>query len=154
MNKSDPISLSEQTVSQLPALHLLQNLSYTYLTPGEALRFRASRLRNVLLEEVLISWLRDNNYIQYKGREYPFSEGNILSAVEALKVHLFQGLVRTNEKIYDLLTLGKSLQQWIQGDLRSFSLQYIDLGTPGKKRLPRDGRIHRRTGWLRKNPPT
>ncbi len=126
----DEVVLNEQTISQLPALHLLQNLGYTYLTPEESKQLRGGRLRNVLLEGILVPWLRGNNRIQYKGGEYPFSEGNILSAVEALKVELSDGLVRSNEKIYDTLTLGKSLQQSIQGDLRSFSLKYIDWNHP------------------------
>jgi type I restriction enzyme, R subunit len=122
----DNIKLDEQTSSQLPALHLLQNLGYTYLTPEEARQYRGGRLRNVLLEGILIPWLRQNNHIQYKGMKFPFTEGNILSAVEALKVETSDGLVRSNEKVYDTLTLGKSLQQSIQGDLRSFTLNYVD----------------------------
>ena len=128
----DQVQLNEQTTSQLPALHLLQNLGYTYLTPQEALAKRGGRLRSVMLEDVLVTWLRENNRIQYKGREYPFSEGNIISAVEALKVDVSDGLVRSNEKIYDLLTLGKSMQQSIEGDLRSFTLQYTDWENPEK----------------------
>lgn len=122
--------LNEQTTSQLPALHLLQNLGYQYLTPDEGKRLRGGRLRNVLLEDTLIPWLRENNKIVYKGREVPFSEGNIVSAIEALKIDISDGLVRSNEKIYDLLTLGKSLQQSIEGDLRSFTLNYIDWEHP------------------------
>lgn len=122
----DPVILNEQTTSQLPALHLLQNLGYQYLTPEEAKRLRGGRLRNVLLEGVLMDWLRANNHIEFKCRQVPFSEGNIIAAVEALKVELSDGLVRSNEKIYDILTLGKSFQQSIEGDLRSFSMQYID----------------------------
>ena len=122
----DQVKLNEQTTSQLPALHLLQSLGYEYLSPEDAKELRSGRLRNVLLESVLIEWLRKNNHIEYKGREYPFSEGNIISAVEALKVNVSDGLIRSNEKIYDLLTLGKSLQQSIEGDLRSFTLDYID----------------------------
>ena len=123
-------SLNEQTASQLPALHLLQNLGYEYLAPSAAVRLRGGRLRSVLLEPILIDWLRANNRIRYKGRALPFSEGNILSAVEALKSDLAEGLVRTNERFHDLLTLGKSLQQSIDGDLRSFPLNYINWKEP------------------------
>ena len=130
MSREDLISLSEQTISHLPALHLLQNLGFDYLTPQEALQMRGGRLRNVLLEEVLVGWLRGHNRIHYKGHEYPFSEGNIFSAIEALRVDIPEGLVRINEKIYDLLTLGKSMQQSIGGDLRSFTLRYIDWLSP------------------------
>ena len=126
----DQAKLNEQITSQLPALHLLQNLRYIYLTPDEARQLRGGRFRNILLEEILIPWLRKNNHIQYRGMEFPFSEGNILSAVDALKIEVSDGLVRSNEKIYNTLTLGKSLQQSIQGDLRSFSLKYIDWKHP------------------------
>jgi len=119
-------SFNEDFISQLPALHLLQNLGWKYLAPDEALKLRGGKLSNVLLEDVLIPWLRDHNRVRFKGREMPFTEGNILSAVEALKEIPFDGLVRTNEKIYELLTLGKSLQQSVNGDIKSFTLQYID----------------------------
>ncbi|MHA1227217.1 MAG: type I restriction endonuclease subunit R [Candidatus Hodarchaeales archaeon] len=127
----DQVKLNEQTTSQLPALHLLQNLGYYYLTPEESKAHRGGRLRNVLLEGILVPWLRENNQIEYKGEEFPFSEGNIHTAVEALKIEFSDGLVRSNEKVYDTLTLGKSLQQSIRGDLRSFSLKYIDWKYPG-----------------------
>ena len=80
----------------------------------------------MLLEAVLVEQLRKLNRIRFKGQEYEFSEGNIQTAVQALKDVLYDGLVRTNEKIYDLLILGKSLQQTIHGDTKSFPLHYID----------------------------
>ena len=42
----------------------------------------------------------------------------------------FEGLVRTSEKVYDLLTLGKSLEQTIDGDTKGFTLRYIDWQNP------------------------
>ena len=103
----EQVNLNEQTTSQLPALHLLQNLGYIYLTPEEALKLRGGRLRNVILADILLSWLREHNRILYKNREYPFSEGNIISAMEALKIEVSDGLLRSNEKIFDILTLGE-----------------------------------------------
>ncbi len=120
----------EDAISQLPALHLLQNLGWQYLTPDEALELRGGKLSNVLLEGILIPWLREHNRVRFKGSELPFTEGNILSAVQALKEIPFDGLVRTNEKIYDLLCLGKSLQQSVDGDIKSFTLRYIDWEHP------------------------
>lgn len=119
-------SFKEDHISQIPALQFLQNLGYTYLTPEEALNLRGGRTNAVLLEEILVQQLRRINRIRFKGNEYPFSEGNILSAVQTLKDTLYDGLVRTNEKIYDLLCLGKSLQQSIDGDTKSFQFNYID----------------------------
>ena len=128
--KTGPPDLNEDAISKLPALHLLQNLGWQYLTAAEALRLRGGRLANVLLEEVLASWLREHNRIHFKARELPFTEGNILSAVQVLKEIPLDGLVRTNEKIYDLLCLGKSLQQSVDGDIKSFTLDYVDWEHP------------------------
>jgi type I restriction enzyme R subunit len=119
-------SLLEDHISQIPALQLLQNLGWHYLTPTEAVKLRSGKLSNVLLEEILVEQIRKLNTIHFKGQEYKFTEGNIQSAVQSLKDVMFDGLVRTNEKVYDLLVLGKSLQQTISGDTKSFPIQYID----------------------------
>lgn len=121
---------NEDAISQLPALYLLQKLGWQYLTPDEVLELRGGKLSNVLLDGILISWLREHNRIRFKGWKLPFAEGNILSALQALKEISFDGLVRTNEKIYDLLCLGKSLQQSVEGDVKSFTLHYIDWENP------------------------
>ena len=105
-------------------------MGYEYLDEEKALALRGGRLNNVLLESVLVDWLREHNSFQFKGNVHPFSEGNILSAVQALKELPYDGLVRTNEKIYDLLCLGKSLQQSVEGDIKSFTLNYIDWEHP------------------------
>jgi type I restriction enzyme R subunit len=126
-NESNAIPLlKEDHISQVPALQVLQNLGYTYLTPDEALALRGGRTSGVLLEGVLAEQLRKINRIRFKGQTYAFSEGNIQSAIQDLKGQLFEGLIRTNEKVYDLLTLGKSLPQVIDGDMKSFPLNYID----------------------------
>lgn len=123
-------SFKEDNISQIPALELLQKLGYVYLGQEEAVRERGGRLAGVLLENVLIEQLRKINFIRCKGREYPFSEGNILAAVQALKDVADDGLVQTNEKVYDLLTLGRAMPQAIDGDVKSFQLDYIDWKHP------------------------
>jgi type I restriction enzyme R subunit len=127
---SETPDLNEKYISQTPALLLLQKMGWKYLTPEEALKHRDGKLSNVLLEDILTSWLRDNNYIQYKGKTFPFSEGNIFSALQELKNMPLDGLIRTNEKIYDLLSFGKSLTQIIEGDKKSFTFNYIDWTHP------------------------
>lgn len=124
MSQVPPID--EDRLSQLPALKLLQGLGYTYLTPEEANALRGGRLSEVLLLGVLEKQLPKINTIRYRGEEMSFSGGNIAAGIGALRDVMFDGLVRTNEKIYDLLMLGKSLQQPVLGDLKSFTLQYID----------------------------
>lgn len=120
-------SFKEDHISQIPAIQFLIKLGYNYLTPDEAYRLRYNKSSNVILDEILIEQLRTINRINYKGKEYLFSESNILSAVEALKNYpLKDGLIRTNENVYDLLTLGKSFEQIVEGDRKSFNIKYID----------------------------
>ncbi|MDY0282024.1 MAG: type I restriction endonuclease, partial [Salinivirgaceae bacterium] len=123
-------SFKEDLISQVPALQLLQRMGYIYLSQEETLRERGGRLTGVLLENVLTEQLRKINAIRFRGREYPFSEGNILAAVQTLKDLADDGLVQTNEKVYDLLTLGRTMQQSIDGDTKSFQLDYIDWKHP------------------------
>lgn len=121
---------NEKYLSQIPALQLLINLGYTYLTPEQALAARGGKPGQVLLEEVLRERLKKNNRIQYKGQSYLFSEENIQTAIQRLKNVKYDGLLKTNEAIYDLLTLGVSLEQSIEGDSKSFTLHYIDWKNP------------------------
>jgi type I restriction enzyme R subunit len=132
MEYSIPPDLREDPISQIPALEVLQNLGWKYLTPKEAFELRGGRLSRVILDGILLPWLREDNKVRFRGQEYPFSEGNILSAVQTLVDMPYDGLVRTNEKIYDLLILGKSLQQSVNGDIKSFTLHYIDWEHPEK----------------------
>jgi type I restriction enzyme R subunit len=114
----------------LPALQLLQRLGYTYLTPAEATALRGGRESEVLLLGVLEEVLPEINVIRYRGEVHAFSGGNIAAGIAALRDVLYDGLVRTNEKVYDLLMLGKSLQQPVRGDTKSFTLHYIDWARP------------------------
>ncbi len=121
----------EDLVSQLPALQLMQQLGYRYITPMEALRLRGGKRSRVVLEEILLEQLGKLNRISFKGQTYEFSEANFKSAVDALtNISLSDGMIDANEKVFDLLTLGKSEERTIDGNKRSYSLQYIDWEYP------------------------
>lgn len=126
----DSFQFDEKTISQIPALQVLVNLGFEYLSPDEALAARGGRSGNVLLEEVLRAQLKNLNRIQYKGARWLFSEENIQSAIQRLKNVKYDGLLKTNEAVYDLLTLGVALEQSIEGDLKSFTLNYVDWRNP------------------------
>jgi len=123
-------NINEFQLSQLPALSLLMNLGYNYISPDQALKERQGKLTNVLLEGVLRDQLKKINRIHHKGQEYLFSEENIQSSIQRLKSYKYDGLSRTNEVLYDLLTLGTSFEQTIEGDTRSFNLVFIDWKHP------------------------
>jgi len=116
----------EDLISQIPALQLLMVLGYTYLTPEEALAQRGGKLGRVVLEGVLLDWLRAHNAITYQGQTHAFSDANLQAAVRALTDEPNDGLLQTNARLYERLTLGISLPQTIGGDTRSFDLNYID----------------------------
>ena len=122
-------SFQEDHISQVPALQLLQNLGYTYLRPQEVYLERKGRLSNVLLEGILAEQLRRMNR-SLSGEGARFHRGEHPGGDSGLKDVPFDGLVRTSEKIYDLLSLGKALEQTIDGDTKSFTLQYIDWRNP------------------------
>lgn len=116
----------EKWISQIPALQLLINLGWEYLTPEEALDARGGKESGVLLDRVLENQLRAMNQIEFRGHTEPFTEGNVATAIKRLKEERFDGLIRTNEKLYDRLTLGTTLPQTIAGDTKSFPFHYIN----------------------------
>ena len=126
--KMDTPSFKEDHISQIPALQLLQKLGYTYLSPEEALRFRGNKTSNVILEDVLRKQLKEINSIKVSSTKTSlFSDANIEAGILALKdMPMNEGYMAACEQAYNLITLGKALEQSIDGDKKSFTLQYID----------------------------
>lgn len=120
----------EDLASQTPALELLVALGYQHLTPEKSLALRGGKISRMVLEEVLTTQLQRINRINFRGQEHEFSDSNIQKAVQALTHLPFDSLIKTSEEIYDLITLGKSLEQTIDGYTRSHSLHYIDWEHP------------------------
>jgi len=131
---------NEKLTSQIPALQLLVAMGYEYISPEEALAERQGRLSNVLLESILRNQLKKINRFCYKGSEYLFSEENVQSAIQKLKNIKYDGLLKTNEAIYDLITLGTAMEQTIEGDSKSFNMNYIEW--PKAKNSPGRNKFH------------
>lgn len=123
-------AFNEKLLSQIPALQVLMQTGYEYLPSERTRQLRGARLGSVVLDDVLRERLKRINRITHKGNQYLFSEENIQSAIQRLKGVRFDGLQRTNEAIYDLLTLGTTLEQTVNGDSKSFNLSYIDWAQP------------------------
>ena len=120
----------EVNASQKPAIALLQSMGYTYISPEDCEKQRGSRY-HVLLKDILRGQLRRLNRYSYAGAENEFSAANIERAMEELDEPLTDGLVRTSEKIYDALLLGKSYPETVGGGKSlSFNLKYIDWEHP------------------------
>ncbi len=119
-------AFTEDTLSQLPALHLLQKLGWTLLSPVEALRLRGGRKGEVILRPILESQLMAINQFEYRGKQYPFDRSAIEEAIRALSDPGDDGLVRTNEKVWELLRWGKGIPQAVEGDTKSYQLRFVD----------------------------
>lgn len=120
----------EKNISQQPAIDLLTAMGYTYISPADCDKQRGSRY-HVLLRDILRGQLRRLNRYAYAGAENEFSAANIEHAMEDLDEPLTDGLVRTSEKIYDALLLGKSYPETVgDGKMLSFNLRYIDWDNP------------------------
>lgn len=124
----DTPSFKENHISQIPALQMLQKLGYTYLSPEETLQMRGGKTSNVILETVLRKQLKELNSIRVSSTKTSiFTDANIEAGIQALKdLPMNEGYMAACETAYNRLTLGKDLEQSIDGDKKSFTLQYID----------------------------
>ncbi len=120
----------EKNISQQPATQLLRSIGYTYISPEDCEAQRGGRY-HVLLKDILRGQLRRLNRYAFAGTENEFSAANIERAIEDLDEPLTDGLVRTSEKIYDALLLGKSYPETVgEGKTLNFNLKYVDWEHP------------------------
>jgi type I restriction enzyme R subunit len=117
---------TETQDSQQPALALLQKLGWKYISPQQVDIERDGLRSNVILEGILKEQLHKINQFDYKGSTHKFSPGSVHDAIHTIKNVPDEGLVRTSERIFDLLVLGKSFEENVHGDRKSFTMKYID----------------------------
>lgn len=130
MKEKIPVA-NEMSTSQRPAIEVLQKLGYKYISEEENKKLRNYILTDVIFKDILAKKLNEINSYEYKGEKYKFSASTIGQAIKDLNEDLVTGLISTNEKIYDLLTLGKSYQEnMVDGTKRSFDIKYIDFEHP------------------------
>lgn len=121
----------EMNISQIPALEVLNKIGYTIISPEKAEQMRGN-LYNVVLKDILYERLTAINSFEFKGCTYKFSEKNIQQAILDIEEALTDGLIKTNEKIYDSLILGRSYPESLSemDGTKSFNLNYIDWENP------------------------
>lgn len=121
----------ELNISQIPALEVLNRIGYNILPPDRAEQMRGN-LYNVVLKEILYERLKEINTFEFKGQAYKFSEKNIQQAMLDIDEALTDGLIKTSEKIFDSLVLGRSYPENLSemDGTKSFNLNYIDWNHP------------------------
>lgn len=120
----------EDNISKYPAIELLCKLGFEYISPKECMSLRGT-LYDVLLKDILRKQLHIINRFEFGGISYKFTAENVEKAIKDLDEPLTDGLIRTSEKIYDSLMLGKSyIEKLADGNSKSFNLKYIDWEHP------------------------
>lgn len=129
---SDAFNPAEKHQSQIPALQMLVALGFTPLSEEEVNRQRGGRLRNVVLDDILIEQLLRLNAFEYRGKSYNFDLEDAHEAVRRLKPtpDRIKGLKATNQEVYDTLILGTTITKTIDGDSKSYSFRFIDWDNP------------------------
>lgn len=124
---------NERPECQDRVISFLQKMGYEYVSRSEAEQKRGS-LSKVIFTDELIRFLNKQTY-KYKNFELNFSGESIQRAVNALDASLLQGLAMASKEIYNLLTLGISVEENVVIDKdvpvrQSFDLSYIDFEHP------------------------
>lgn len=124
---------NERPECQERLISFLQKMGYQYVSRSEAEQKRGS-LSKVIFTDELIRFLNKQSF-RYKEYELNFSSDSIRRAVNALDASLLQGLAMASKEIYNLLTLGISVEESIVIDndipiKQTFDLFYIDFDHP------------------------
>ena len=102
----------EQYSAHLPALHLLCNLGWRFLTTSQCLELRGTT-REVLLKPRLIEVLKTRRF-EYKGEWFPLSPSGIDQIVREISaVNLGEGLLPANERLYAKLLFGITVTEFM-----------------------------------------
>ncbi|WP_342270015.1 type I restriction endonuclease subunit R [Rickettsia endosymbiont of Orchestes rusci] len=122
---------NEKATSQVPAMISLITFGYIPLSQEEVQK-RRGKLSNVLLEDILIEKTLEFNNFTFRDKNYNFDIEDAKEAIHKLKLSSASNncLMDANQKIYDDLILGTSIEKTIDSTRKSFSFKYIDWDNP------------------------
>ena len=119
----------EELSSQVPAIRTFSTLGWQYLSPDACLAARGST-QEVVLRGVLVDQLRKRRF-EYKGQSYPLSPNAIDQIVREMSAPaMHEGLLTANEKLYNKLTLGVTVTEFVDGKKHSPTIPVIDWDNP------------------------
>lgn len=124
------INFAEEFSAKIPALTLLINLGYQYLSPKDCNALRGTQLSGVSSQQVVLtSVMRDflsRQTFVFAGREYPLSDAAIDKVMHELTPAMNLGLLKANEVLYDAMLYGVTVTEFINGKKASPTIQLID----------------------------
>jgi type I restriction enzyme R subunit len=111
--------------AQIPALVTLAALGWEYLSPADCLHMRGGN-NGILLLPVLVDHLKAQKF-DYKGSKIPLSNNAIDQIMRELSAPaLHEGLITANERLYNALTLGLTVTEFVDGKKTSITVPMID----------------------------
>jgi len=120
----------EQYSAHFPALHLLSNLGWRFLSTAQCLELRGNT-REVLLKPRLIEVLKSRRF-EYKGDWFPLSPSGIDQIVREISaLNLGEGLLAANERLYVKLLFGITVTEFMpDGKRHQPTVAVIDWANP------------------------
>lgn len=129
------VKFQEEFSAKIPALTLLSNLGYTFISPRECEALRGNTLtiekkstHQVVLLPVMRAFLAKQTF-SFAGKEHPLSPAAIDKVMHELNPAMNLGLKAANEKIYNALMYGISVTEFIDGKKASPTIRLIDWHT-------------------------
>ncbi|MFV7707508.1 type I restriction endonuclease subunit R [Shewanella algae] len=130
MDKIQAPKFQEEYSAKLPALTLLTNLGWSFLSPELALAARGGKADEVVLRQVLRGELQKRTF-SFAGKSYPLSEKAIDNLIaEVCSPALNAGLLTANERLYNHLLYGISVTEFVDGKKASPTVALIDWQNP------------------------
>ncbi|HCJ4668750.1 type I restriction endonuclease subunit R [Vibrio parahaemolyticus] len=119
----------EEQSAKIPALTLLTNLGYQFIPPSECVMKRGN-LSTVILPDVLRDVLKHKTF-SFMGKDRQLSEAAMDKIVHELaNPAMNEGLKAANEKLYNALTYGISVTEFVEGKKANPTIDIIDWQNP------------------------
>lgn len=120
----------EEYSAKLPALTLLTNLGWSFLSPELAVAARGGKADEVVLRNVLRGELQKRTFT-FAGKSCPLSEKAIDNLIaEVCSPALNEGLLTANERLYNHLLYGISVTEFVDGKKANPTVALIDWQNP------------------------
>lgn len=125
----------EEYSAKIPALTLLTQLGWSFLSPEQALAARDNKFDQVVLRQQLRSVLVERTFV-FAGKTYPLSPKSVDNLVSELcSPALNEGLQAANERLYNHLLYGMSVTEFVDGKKVSPTIPLIDWHNPHNNRF-------------------
>ncbi|WP_447041253.1 type I restriction endonuclease subunit R [Vibrio parahaemolyticus] len=119
----------EEQSAKIPALTLLTNLGYQFIPPSECMVKRGN-LSTVILPDVLRDVLKHKTF-SFMGKDRQLSDAAMDKIIHELaNPAMNEGLKAANEKLYNALTYGISVTEFVEGKKANPTIDIIDWQNP------------------------